>query len=64
VSLGFRNGESGFVIVVGIAEAVVPVLLQLCHTNDIGSGETVPFGGAERRQFGRCALITHFGRRY
>lgn len=64
MSLGFGNGESCFVIVVGIAEAVVPVLLQLCHTNDVRSGETVPFGGVERRQFRRCALIAHFGRGY
>ena len=64
MSLGFGNGESCFVVVVGIAEAMVPVLLQLCHMNDVGSGETIPFGSVERRQFGRCALIAHFGRRY
>ena len=62
--LGFGNNESCFVIVVGIAEAVVPVLLQLCHTDDVGSGETISFGGVECRQFGCCALIAHFGRGY
>lgn len=64
MSLGFGNGESGFVIVVGIAEAMVPVLLQLCHTNDTWSCETVPFGSAECRQFGCHALIAHFRRGY
>lgn len=64
MGLGFGNGKSCFVIVVGIAEAVVPVLLQLCHAYDVGSSETVPFGGVECRQFRCCALIAHFRRGY
>jgi hypothetical protein len=64
MSLGFGNGESCFVIVIGIAEAMVPVLLQLCHANNVGSSETISFGCFERRQFGCRALIAHFGRAY
>ena len=64
MSLRFGNGESCFVIVVGIAEAVVPVLLQLHHMDDVGSSEIIPFGSVVCRQFGCCALITHFRRRY
>ena len=64
MGLGFRNGEPCFVIVVGIAEAMVPVLLQLCHANDVGYGETIPFGSVKCRQFRCGVLIAHFGRRY
>ena len=45
--LGFRNGESCFVSVVGITEAMVPELLQLCHLNDVGSTKPISFCSAE-----------------
>jgi hypothetical protein len=47
--LRFGNCESCFVIVIRIAEAVVPVLLQLRHANDVGSSETVTFRSVESR---------------
>ena len=48
MSLRFGNGESCFVIVVGIAEAVVPVVLQLLGYSG--------FLGAAQRQIMQMTL--------
>jgi outer membrane lipoprotein SlyB len=49
--------------VVGVVEAVCPVLLQLCHANNVGASEAVTFGGTKGRHLGRGAFIANLGRR-